>query len=217
MRKKCALLVIACIAAAPFVASAQSTDITSLLAQIQMLQNLIASIQNSGYTQPATPSNTSAAASVCGKLSRALSKDMSGADVQALQSYLIAQGMLTGLPSGYFDAATEAAVQQWQRTYGLISSGSPETTGWGVVGPRTRALIQANCKPTLTCPPAPTPATICRGSWSKITDTNGCTTAWKCSVPLNSSTAKCPTIGIVCPAGKHDVVSSTCKHTCVND
>ena len=40
--------------------------------------------------------------------------------------------------TGYFGSSTLAAVQRWQAAQGIVSSGSPESTGYGNVGPLTR-------------------------------------------------------------------------------
>ena len=43
-----------------------------------------------------------------------------------------------GVVSGYFGELTVKAVKRFQEKYGIISSGSAETTGYGVFGPKTR-------------------------------------------------------------------------------
>lgn len=40
--------------------------------------------------------------------------------------------------TGYFGSSTLAAVQRWQAAQGIVSSGTPESTGYGNVGPLTR-------------------------------------------------------------------------------
>lgn len=47
------------------------------------------------------------------------------------------------LVTGYFGPATEQAVQRYQATQGIVSSGAPESTGYGVIGPKTRQKINA--------------------------------------------------------------------------
>ena len=39
--------------------------------------------------------------------------------------------------TGYFGKLTQATVQSWQRSHGIVSSGTPTITGYGAVGPRT--------------------------------------------------------------------------------
>jgi peptidoglycan hydrolase-like protein with peptidoglycan-binding domain len=46
-----------------------------------------------------------------------------------------------GLITGYFGALTEAAVQRFQAKNNIISSGFPSTTGFGLVGPKTRSSL----------------------------------------------------------------------------
>jgi peptidoglycan hydrolase-like protein with peptidoglycan-binding domain len=56
-----------------------------------------------------------------------------------LQKFLIKEGLLSvGADSGYFGPLTLAAVQSFQRKYTIITNGTPETTGFGLVGRRTR-------------------------------------------------------------------------------
>lgn len=69
-----------------------------------------------------------------------------GSDVVQLQNFLIAKGYLAvGDNTGLFWTKTFRAVQKLQARNGLVSYGAPVTTGYGVVGKRTRALIVAMC------------------------------------------------------------------------
>jgi len=84
------------------------------------------------------------AATQCIQLTRTLSQGSAGADVSALQTFLVSQNLLSSdLVTGYFGSHTQAAVQQFQCAQSITCSGSPTTTGWGVVGPHTRAAIQS--------------------------------------------------------------------------
>jgi len=47
------------------------------------------------------------------------------------------------LVTGFFGPATERAVQRFQKKHGLVSSGSPATTGYGAVGPKTRTKLNS--------------------------------------------------------------------------
>ena len=76
--------------------------------------------------------------------SRILSRGAKGSDVIELQRFLIQQGYLAaGNDSGFFGALTEMALQKWQSNHGLVSHGSPKTTGYGAVGPDTKTAIAA--------------------------------------------------------------------------
>lgn len=68
-----------------------------------------------------------------------LTDAMTGGEVSRLQS------RLGGQVTGYFGPMTEQLVQRWQAAQGVVSSGSADTTGYGAVGPRTRALMATNC------------------------------------------------------------------------
>lgn len=43
--------------------------------------------------------------------------------------------------TGYFGPLTEKALQRFQKKYGVVGNGSVSSTGWGVLGPKTRAKI----------------------------------------------------------------------------
>src|SRR3989338_9115805 len=91
-------------------------------------------------TQPPTTNTASANTAVA----RTLSRGMSGPDVVALQQFLISQNLLAaGNATGYFGALTEAAVQTFQAQHAIVSSGTPNTTGFGAVGPRTRTALSS--------------------------------------------------------------------------
>ena len=66
-----------------------------------------------------------------------------GPDVTCLQKFLNTayENFTPDDITGYFGPTTDAALKQWQREHGIVSSGTPATTGYGAAGPRTRALI----------------------------------------------------------------------------
>lgn len=73
-----------------------------------------------------------------------------GGDVTRLQRFLAQDVSIypEGRVTGYFGPATLRAVQRWQARAGIVSSGDPETTGYGFIGPKTRAAMMASCKGT---------------------------------------------------------------------
>jgi len=75
----------------------------------------------------------------------AMQKGSTGAQVTALQQFLAEDPSLypEGIVSGYFGSLTESAVQRFQARYGIISSGTAATTGYGAVGPKTRSKINS--------------------------------------------------------------------------
>ena len=73
-----------------------------------------------------------------------LSLGLRGTAVQNLQAILIQQGYLgPNYATGYFGALTQKAVQQFQCAQGIVCSGSPFATGWGLVGVRTRKILNS--------------------------------------------------------------------------
>ena len=96
--------------------------------------------------QQTPTSSTGSASGSCPTLYRTLRKGARGTDVTELQTFLITQGDLArGNTTSYFGPLTEAAVKSFQRRNTIVSSGSPSTTGYGAVGPKTRAKIQEVC------------------------------------------------------------------------
>lgn len=85
-------------------------------------------------------------AASCPTLSRALARSAEGAEVRSLQLFLVDRGLLpSNYATGIFGLKTERAVQAFQSEQGLITNGTPATTGYGSVGARTRARIAAVC------------------------------------------------------------------------
>ncbi len=77
-------------------------------------------------------------------LNHNLYRSLKGLDVTTLQNFLISQGLLASdANTGFFGPLTEKAVQAFQKANGLVSSGTPLTTGYGNVGPITRAKINS--------------------------------------------------------------------------
>lgn len=83
----------------------------------------------------------------CLQPTRALAVGSQGNDVQQVQEFLKEKGFFDySTATGYFGPITQEAIQAFQASEGIVSSGSPETTGFGLVGPQTRAaLAQASC------------------------------------------------------------------------
>ena len=77
------------------------------------------------------------------KFIRLLARGSRGDEVRVLQEFLknLSDIYPEGLVTGYFGPFTEAAVQRFQAFYGIVFLGNPATTGYGLVGPRTRAKL----------------------------------------------------------------------------
>src|SRR3989344_6291516 len=148
-------------ALAPLGAYAQTTDMASLIAQLQaQISALQAQINTLRTRQLAPPifspeeplpssSPTLRAAACPNIIARALYLGLRGPDVSELQQFLRERGYFTyPTNTGYFGPLTEQAVQDFQKAQGIVSSGDPETTGFGVVGRLTRSTIARRCSET---------------------------------------------------------------------
>jgi peptidoglycan hydrolase-like protein with peptidoglycan-binding domain len=134
-------------------ASAQVPSESSLLNQIQQLLQLVNELQQQLEAQRGGSEATSAstAAYSCIELTRSMylgSNDASTAgQVGKLQRFLQNTGHYTyGEVTGYFGPATQQAVQRWQSANGVVSNGTPDTTGFGLVGSKTRAEMSLGCE-----------------------------------------------------------------------
>lgn len=131
---------------------------TELNALLQQLATLQAQLQATGA--PSSIPAINGAYGQCPALFRTVRAGMSGSDVTGLQVFLAADTRVypEGTISGYFGALTERAIRAFQARHGIVSSGSPETTGYGSVGPATRAAIAGLCRNgNVTQVPVPPP------------------------------------------------------------
>ena len=204
--------------AAPAFVNAQTADdiraqIQSLLSQITALQTQLSNLTSNTPTTISTSSNS------CPNLYRALSRGSRGSDVISLQQFLIAQGLLSSdSATGFFGSMTEAAAQRWQAQNSVVSYGDANTTGYGVIGARTRVAIAARCgtRPPVvqSCPQYQIP--ICSSGQHVqrgATDANGCQGAPMC---VNDTvTQSCPLYQIpICAAGQHVENGTTDSNGC---
>ncbi len=76
-------------------------------------------------------------------IDRQLDFGSTGSEVTELQTYLSTNANIypSGLVTGYFGALTQAGVERFQTAQGIVSGGTPETTGYGRVGPQTMLRI----------------------------------------------------------------------------
>lgn len=137
-------------------------EIHALMQQIQALQGELqgavtptpAPVSTGSPQAAPTPAPpTPVAGAGCVSISRTLSLGAQGKDVTSLQRFLAIDSSVypEGIVSGFFGPLTERAVKQFQVKYGIVSSGSPQTTGYGIAGPRTRALVlEKSCGVSIT-------------------------------------------------------------------
>ncbi|MDO8514557.1 MAG: peptidoglycan-binding protein [bacterium] len=135
--------------ASPLMSSADA--ISDLQAQIQALLAQVAALQaqvglpTPAETHPIIPT------SQCVVLTYNMGPDDTDADtngeVSKLQRFLAQDPSIypEGRITGYFGFATMRAVQRWQAAHSLAHDGDPDSTGYGFVGPRTRAAMAAGC------------------------------------------------------------------------
>jgi peptidoglycan hydrolase-like protein with peptidoglycan-binding domain len=64
-------------------------------------------------------------------------------------------GVYTQNPTGRYDQATILAVQAFQRKYNLLTAGSPESNGYGLAGPQTRAKLNSLYASPIATLPSP--------------------------------------------------------------
>lgn len=99
------------------------------------------SSQTSGGSGSSDNSIQSTNSNGCSVLSGNLHIGSTGDDVSHLQAFLGKDKNVYPEDSvtGYFGRMTEDAVQRWQAAHNVVSTGTPETTGFGFVGPQTRS------------------------------------------------------------------------------
>ncbi len=124
----------------------------TLYAQVLQLQQVLAALKAKAAAGTVTniPTNTytgPTGSAPCPRIGRVLKPGMSGDDVLRLQQFLAADASIypDGSTTGYYGVLTQAAVQRWQIRNNIVATGDPETTGFGVVGPRTAAAMSLQC------------------------------------------------------------------------
>ena len=152
--------------ATPSIASAALTEsqiqaILSLLQSFGADQTVVGNVNNSLRGLPTMCGDGTAA--FCPTFTYNLYLGLNDSDTEGQVSQLqkfLAQDQ-TVYPertiTGFYGPLTEQAVKRWQAQQGVVSSGSPDTTGYGVVGSRTRERVRANCGFPTPVPPTPIP------------------------------------------------------------
>src|SRR3989344_9014939 len=157
----------------------QITAILSLLnsfgADKSVIENVSASLR--GLPTQGGGGNTSSICAVTNALYLGIGDGDTDGDVTLLQQFLGVSPT-----TGFFGPKTLLAVQNWQAANGVVSSGTPDTTGYGVVGPKTLSAMQksAGCggstSATLSATPTsgPAPLTVYfQGSGSVLAQSAG--------------------------------------------
>ncbi|RJQ34085.1 hypothetical protein C4568_02995 [Candidatus Parcubacteria bacterium] len=117
----------------PMLASAD--QIADLQAQILLLSQQLAAMQQQG------------APTGCPTITAPIGPGSSGPNVTTLQQFLARDRNIypEAQITGYYGTLTTTAVQRFQAKYNIVSSGSPSTTGYGRVGPKTMDVINSMC------------------------------------------------------------------------
>jgi peptidoglycan hydrolase-like protein with peptidoglycan-binding domain len=118
----------------PFLASALTT--AELQQQVQGLKDQVTQLQQSKASSGACPTP-----------GKTMKRGSSGTDVTLLQQFLARDKSVypEGAITGTYGPLTETAVKRFQAKNGIASSGTPGTTGYGAVGPRTAKAIADSC------------------------------------------------------------------------
>ena len=96
---------------------------------------------DSGSTLPSPITTVSIPPTSSGTLYRTLSRGITGSDVITLQTLLAKLDYFQGQVTDFFGLKTEQAVQNFQKDNGIVSSGTPASTGYGSVGAKTRGKL----------------------------------------------------------------------------
>ena len=132
-----------------------SARILELLTRVQELQTQLQRVENTTalgpvqgvLTTPSPQASANPTVTTCAQIPQTLAPGDTGEAVRVLQEFLARDVTVypERLVSGYYGARTQSAVARWQARAGIVSEGTPETTGFGAVGPQTRTAMNAHC------------------------------------------------------------------------
>ncbi|MEK7509147.1 MAG: peptidoglycan-binding protein, partial [Patescibacteria group bacterium] len=175
-------------------------QITDLLNRIQTLQQQIATQGSPGTATPTPTGGAPAPAGSCPRIGRVLKLGSSGDDVSRLQQFLALDPSVypEGLVTGYYGALTEAAIKRFQCKNKIVCDGTPETTGYGVTGPRTAAILALQCPDGGSVGGTGTGGTAPVSGFIKVTPTSGVS-------PLNVSVEATVNTARACQGNTYEV------------
>ena len=157
-------VVFALLATPAYAASLTETQIQAIVGLVasfgaspDVVKNVEASLRGSAPASSASPQSSAVSSDVCQYASKILvNLSLGSTDATTLGQVTYLQKFLGSQVTGFFGPLTEKAVQAWQVKYGVVTSGTPETTGYGAVGPGTRATFVKVCSSSSTVPPVET-------------------------------------------------------------
>jgi PKD repeat protein len=134
---------------APFTAQASTMDdlrtqIASLLQMVMSLQQQLAQTTGGSAVTDLASQSLEQCEDFTYNLYLGKRDAQTNGEVSKLQRFLTKTGDYNNIISGYFGPATERGVQSWQRKHNVVSSGTPDSTGYGVVGPITRKNMRCS-------------------------------------------------------------------------
>lgn len=206
--------------------NAQTQSILNQLAQLQQQLNQLTAA--SGQANGVGVVSVVPPLYSCPSFVRTLKLGMSGSDVTELQQFLARSQIIypEAQVTGYFGVLTQTAVQRWQVKYNIVSSGAPESTGYGVAGPRTYASFGTRCSGSSST--NSTTGDIV-GGYIRVTPTSGAAPLPVSVVATVNTVRSCaaatysldwgdgaPPQQIFIPAGRCEEVTETHTHTYPN-
>jgi peptidoglycan hydrolase-like protein with peptidoglycan-binding domain len=104
--------------------------------------------------------SAAASSSACPLFGTILKRGSSGDAVTRLQRFLAKDPSVypEATVSGTYGPLTEVAVKRWQVKFNIVTSGTPDSTGFGAVGPRTVAAMISQCSGSTQIPVSAAPA-----------------------------------------------------------
>lgn len=147
-----------------FVIAPTASALTAADIQMLVALGVIPADKAAAATAAISTTSTTSTAS-CGSYTRDITMGSTGADVVALQDFLVAKGHLVipaGVSKGYFGALTRSALAKYQASVMI----SPAV---GYFGPMTRAKVASDCSTTTTTTTTTTTGTL-SGDEAKLTD-----------------------------------------------
>lgn len=144
-------------------ALALAATAAELQQQAQGLQSKVSQLQS----QAAAVST-----SACPLFGTTLKRGSSGDAVTRLQRFLARDPGVypEATVNGTYGPLTETAVKRWQVKFNIVTSGTPESTGFGVTGSRTIAAMISQCNASTQIPAGAAPAL---GGYMKVSPIAG--------------------------------------------
>lgn len=140
----------------------QADQMSDLQARIEELKRVVSNLQLQTFETNVAKSDGAYAIKNACTITKTLSLNMrdqfDGGEVAKLQSFLSKKKYLAvDKISGVFGTSTQQALGAWQSDNGLASARSASSTGYGILGPRSRALLATQCIEMVNAAPMPTP------------------------------------------------------------